>query len=85
MEPSMGSGLVTKTTTTHPDGSQTVTKTEKPLGCCGWTLWLLIGSFFLVGPWKYLPLWGAIPIYVIEFAIIFALGVSWLEGKRGKA
>lgn len=72
-----------KTTTTHPDGSQTVTKTEKPLGCCGWWLWLVLGAFALVAPWKYLPLWGAIPIYVVEFVVVLGLLVSWGQGKFG--
>lgn len=74
-----------KTTTTHPDGSQTVTKTDKPLGCCGWAIWLVLGAFVLVAPWEYLPLWGAIPIYVVEFVIALGLVVAWGQGKFKRA
>ena len=79
-----------KTVTTHPDGSQTVTKTEKPLGCCGWTALFFLGALVIGGPAAYFPRWAEVLAYAIEgvLAIAIAVGLvasapAWLRRNFG--
>ena len=74
---------MSKTTTVHPDGSKTVTTTEKPLGCCGWFLWICIGAIVAGGPAAYLPLWAAALCYIVEAVVGTALIVGWFTEKIG--
>ena len=76
---------MTKTTTTHPDGSQTVTKVEKPLGCCGWFLWICLGSLILGGPATYFPRWAEVLAYAVEATLAILLILGWVNGKFSKA
>lgn len=73
-----------KTTITHPDGSQTVKVTEKPLGCCGWFLWICLGALILGGPATYFPRWAEVLAYAIEGTVAILLILGWSNGKFSK-
>ena len=67
-----------KTVTIHPDGSQTVTTTERPLGCCAWFLVFCLGVLVIGGPATYFPRWAEILAYAVEGTVALLLIVGLL-------
>ncbi|MGB6771192.1 MAG: hypothetical protein WBF51_04225 [Candidatus Dormiibacterota bacterium] len=75
---------MTKTTTTLPDGSQIVTKTERGPGCCAWFLLLIFVALIFVGPAEYFPRWGAILAYVAEGILVIGVVAAAIFGPWNK-
>ena len=65
-----------RTTTTHPDGSQTTTVTQQPIGCCGWVALFFLGALVIGGPAAYFPRWAEILAYAVEGTVALLLVVG---------
>ncbi|MGH7666197.1 MAG: hypothetical protein ACREN1_02640 [Candidatus Dormibacteria bacterium] len=77
---------MTKTTTVRDADGRVVSSTTTQGGCgsgCGWLLTALLILFVVVVPAESFPLWGAILAYLVEAIIALAVGVQWIQKRRG--
>ncbi|MGH7691176.1 MAG: hypothetical protein ACRENY_08675 [Candidatus Dormibacteria bacterium] len=75
---------MTKTTTVRDATGNIVSTAITKGGCgCGGCLTVLLILFVVAVPAEEFPLWGAILAYLLETVIALAVGVQWIQKRRG--
>lgn len=76
---------MSKTTVTDSAGGVTTIKTDRPLGCCGGLVLIMLVALVIGGPAAYFPRWAEVLAYIVEGIVALLITFGLISGASAWA